>query len=158
MRRRPIDVLIDLRDALFAPIRMGQFVGVGAVGAAVDLSVSSVLTLGAVLPAEWAKLVGAECAIILMFLINDRWTFADHGEGELVAKFRRFIKSNVVRSAGLFVQFVVVYLLTTRLDVTVVVSGTDLWPLITLPIAIGCSVALNYVAESLLTWRVHQSR
>lgn len=155
--RRPIDVIIDLRDALVAPVRIGQFVGVGAVGAAVDLSISSVLTLSAILPAEWAKLVGAECAIILMFLINDRWTFADHGAAGFVAKLRRLIKSNVVRSAGLAIQFVVVYVLT-RIGVTVVVAGTDLWPLITLPIAIGCAVAVNYVAESLLTWRVHQAR
>jgi putative flippase GtrA len=155
--RRPIDVIIDVRDALLAPVRIGQFVGVGAVGAAVDLSVSSALTLGAILPAEWAKLVGAECAIVLMFLINDRCTFSDHGAAGFVAKLRRLIKSNVVRSAGLAIQFVVVYVLT-RIGVTVIVAGTDLWPLITLPIAIGCAVAVNYVAESLLTWRVHQPR
>lgn len=157
MRRSLIDLFIDLRDALVAPARMGQFLGVGAIGAAVDLSVSSLLTLGAILPAEWAKLVGAEIAIVLMFLINDRWTFSDHGATGLVPKLRRLVKSNVVRSAGLFIQFVVVYTLT-RVGVTVIVAGTDLWPLITLPIAIGCAVAVNYVAESLLTWRVHDSR
>jgi putative flippase GtrA len=157
MKRRLIDLVIDLRDILVAPVRFGQFLGVGAIGAVVDLSVSSALTLGAVLPAEWAKLVGAELAIVLMFLINDRWTFADHGAAGLVPKLRRLLKSNVVRSAGLFIQFIVVYVLT-RLDVTVVVADTDVWPLITLPVAIGCAVAVNYVAESLLTWRVHDSR
>jgi putative flippase GtrA len=157
MKRGPLDLLVDFREALLAPARMGQFLGVGAIGAAVDLSVSSLLTLGAILPAEWAKLIGAEIAIVLMFLINDRWTFADHGATGAVPKVRRLVKSNVVRSAGLLIQFVVVYVLT-RIGVTVVVAGTDLWPLITLPIAIGCAVAVNYVAESLLTWRVHQSR
>lgn len=157
MKRRPLDVLVDVRDALVAPGRLGQFVGVGALGALVDLAISSFLTLGAVVPAEWAKLVGAEVAIVLMFLINDRWTFADHGAAGLVAKLRRLIKSNVVRSAGVAIQFTVVYVLT-RLDVTVIVRGRDLWPLFTLPVAIGCAVIVNYVAESLLTWRVHDSR
>ena len=154
MARRAVDVLIDVRDALFAPVRFGQFVSVGLVGASVDLTISSVLTLAGLLPPEWAKLVGAECAIVLMFLINDRWTFAAHGAAGWVPKLRRLVKSNLVRSGGLAVQFVVVYVLV-RTDVTVVVFGTDVWPVLTMPIAIACAVVVNYTAESLLTWRVH---
>jgi putative flippase GtrA len=40
------------------------------------------------------------------------------------------------------------------LDVTVMVAGFDLWKLIPLPIAIGVSMLLNYVLESLFTWRI----
>lgn len=157
MSRRAIDLLVDFRDALVAPARFGQFIGVGAVGAVVDLTVSSTLTLAGTLPPEWAKLVGAECAIVLMFLINDRWTFSEHGRAGLFAKLRRLVKSNLVRSGGLAVQFAVVFVLT-RLDVTVVVAGTDIWAVLTMPIAIGCAFLVNYTAESLLTWRVHDSR
>jgi hypothetical protein len=32
--------------------------------------------------------------------------------------------------------------------------GIDLWQLIPLPVAIGASMFLNYVAETLFTWRV----
>lgn len=157
MSRNALEVLIDLRDALVEPARFGQFLGVGAIGAVVDLTVSSVLTLGGLLPPEWAKVVGAECAIILMFLINDRWTFSDHGAAGWRAKLRRLVKSNLVRSGGIAVQFAVVYLLT-RGDLTVIVAGTDVWPVLTMPIAIGCAFLVNYTAESLLTWRVHAAR
>jgi len=133
--------------------RIGKFLSVGALGAAVDLAVSSGLTVAAVLPPEWAKLVGAECAILLMFLVNDRWTFAAHGADGVPAALGRLVRSNVVRSVGLAVQFLVVRALV-GLDVRLVVAGGDRWPLVTLPIAIGCSVAVNYVAESLFTWRV----
>ena len=151
-----MDSLIAIRDALIEPARFGQFAGVGAAGAVVDLTVSAALVLAGLLPPEWAKVVGAECAIILMFLINDRWTFADHGANGWRAKLRRLAKSNVVRSGGIAVQFLVVVALT-RLDVIVVVGETDVWPVLTMPIAIGCAFFVNYTAESLLTWRVLDS-
>ena len=155
MSRSLADVVADLRDALFSPARFGQFVGVGAVGAAVDLTISSTITLAGLLNPEWAKLLGAECAIVVMFLVNDHWTFANHGADGPVSKLRRLLTSNLVRSGGLAVQFTVVYLLT-RLGVRVVVYGTDIWALLTLPVAIGCSFLVNYVAESLFTWRVQK--
>lgn len=132
--------------------RFGRFLSVGAVGAVLDLSVSSALTLVGVSP-EYAKLVGAECAIVLMFFINDRWTFSEHGEAGLEATARRLVKSNLVRSGGLAVQFLIVRTLT-RLEVSVTVAGTDVWAFLTFPIAIAVAVVFNYVAESLLTWRV----
>jgi putative flippase GtrA len=156
MSRSPTDVLTDLREALVVPARFGQFVGVGAVGGVFDLTISSTITLAGLVNPEWAKLLGAECAIVLMFLINDHWTFADHGAAGFGSKLRRLLRSNLVRSGGLAVQFTVVYLLT-RLEVTVVVYGTDIWALVTMPVAIGCSFVVNYVAESLLTWRVQRT-
>lgn len=132
--------------------RFGKFLSVGAVGAVLDLSVSSALTLGGV-PPEFAKLVGAECAIVLMFFINDRWTFSEHGRAGIAPTARRLLKSNLVRSGGLVVQFLVVRTLT-RLEVSVTIAGTDVWAFLTFPIAIALAVVFNYVAESLLTWRV----
>jgi len=146
-----------LRDELVSGSRFGMFLSVGALGAVVDLSVSSALTLGAVLPPEWAKLVGAECAIVLMFLVNDRWTFAAHGTDGLAAKLRRLLRSNVVRSVGLAVQFLVVRALV-GLDVTVTAAGRDVWAVVTMPVAIGAAVLVNYVAESLFTWRVQTEK
>lgn len=140
-------------EELAVGTRFGKFLSVGAGGAVVDVTVSSVLTLAAVLPPQWAKLVGAEVAIVLMFLVNDSWTFPEEGALGLVPKLRRLLKSNLVRTAGLAVQFAVVAFLTS-LDVQVVVFGTDIWDVVTMPIAIGFSFVINYVAESLITWRV----
>lgn len=141
-----------LLDELVTPERFGKFISVGATGAVLDITVSSVLTLGGV-PPEYAKLVGAECAIVLMFFINDRWTFPDHGMTGALAKLRRLLKSNVVRSGGLVVQFLVVRALTGQ-DISVVIFGTDIWAMLTFPVAIACAVLFNYVAESLFTWKV----
>ena len=140
-------------SALVSGARFGKFASVGAVGAVFDLTVSSLLILLFGVVGEGAKLVGAEVAIVVMFVINDRWTFADAGSDLLVAKVRRFVKSNLVRSGGLVVQVLVVRLLR-EVQLTIPVAGIDLWQLIPLPIAIGASMLLNYVAESLITWRI----
>lgn len=136
--------------------RFGKFLSVGAAGAVLDLSVSSALTIGGV-PPEYAKVIGAECAIIAMFFVNDRWTFPEHGESGVLSTGRRLLKSNLVRSGGLVVQFLVVRTLT-RLDVSVVLAGTDVWAFLTFPIAIACAFVFNYTAESLVTWRVLRDR
>lgn len=141
----------DALDELLSGVRFGKFASVGAVGAVFDLSVSTTLVLLFGVLSEFAKLVGAEVAIIVMFFINERWTFA--GEGDPRTWPVRLLKSNFVRSGGLVVQFVVVRSLR-QLDVAVVVAGFDFWQLIPLPIAIVASMTLNYVAESLFTWRV----
>lgn len=140
-------------DELLAVDRFGQFLSVGAVGAVFDLATSSLLTAGVGVPPEIGKLVGAEVAIIVMFVVNERWTFAAHGAVGRVAVLRRFLKSNLVRSGGVAVQVGVVSVLT-GLSVTLSAFGIDLWALATFPIAIACSLLLNYVLESLFTWRV----
>ncbi|KAB1197069.1 MULTISPECIES: GtrA family protein [Haloferax] len=143
-------------SALLSGARIGKFASVGAVGAVFDLTVSSLLIVLFGVVGEVAKLVGAEVAIVIMFVINDRWTFADAGADHLVAKIRRFVKSNLVRSGGLAVQVIVVRLLR-EVPLSIPVGGIDLWQLIPLPIAIGASMFLNYVAESLFTWRIGAS-
>jgi putative flippase GtrA len=140
-------------DELLVPGRFGQFVSVGAVGAVFDLTTSSVLTAGLGVPPEIAKLVGAEVAILVMFVVNERWTFAGHGDEGVGATLRRLLKSNLVRSGGVAVQVGIVAGLT-RLPIALSAFGVDLWELATFPIAIGCSLLLNYVLESLFTWRV----
>lgn len=143
----------DALDAVVSGVRFGKFASVGAVGAVFDLTVGTVLVLGAGVASEVAKLVGAEVAIAVMFLLNEHWTFADEGLTGAGARVRRFLKSNFVRSGGLVVQVLVVSALGD-LDVSAVVVGVDLWPVIPLPVAIAASMLLNYVAESLFTWRV----
>ncbi len=142
----------DIR-ALLSGVRFGKFASVGAVGAVFDLTTSSLLTVLLAVAPEIAKLVGAEVAIVVMFAINDRWTFADHGREGPWHKLRRLLKSNLVRSGGLAVQVLVVRALG-NLDVPLVVAGVDVWTLLTFPAAIAASMFVNYVAESLFTWRV----
>ncbi len=143
------------RSALLQRGRFGKFVSVGAVGAVVDLTVSSTIVLTTPWPPELAKFIGAECAIVLMFVLNDRWTFTGQRSSGLGHVFRRLVKSNIVRSGGLLVQVVVVFVLV-RQPIVVTVGGTDVWPILTMPVAIGCGFLFNYVGETLVTWRVHR--
>jgi putative flippase GtrA len=140
-------------DALLSGVRFGKFASVGAVGAVFDLTTSSLLIVLFGVLSEYAKLVGAEVAIVVMFLINEHWTFAEAGANGRLPLLGRLLRSNLVRSGGVAVQFLVVRGMRT-LDVTVMVAGFDLWKLIPLPIAIGVSMLLNYVLESLFTWRI----
>jgi putative flippase GtrA len=144
----------ELVGVLSSGARIGQFISVGLLGAAFDLTVSSSLLLTTDVPIELAKGLGAEVAIIVMFLANEHWTFAAEGKAGRWYGLRRFVTSNLVRSVGLGVQVVVVSILAS-LSVTLMVFGTNVWQFATLPMAIGSAIVVNYVLESLLTWRVH---
>jgi putative flippase GtrA len=131
--------------ALLSTVRFGQFLSVGVVGAICDnaVLVVAVRTLG-VRPVV-AKLASAEAAIALMFLLNERWTFAGEGSVGLGALVRRFVTSNVVRAGGAATALVVLYLLTNHAGV---------WYLVANVIGMGLGFGVNYTFETLVTWRV----
>jgi putative flippase GtrA len=146
---------VDLNlDRLVSGVRFTQFASVGAAGAAVETVIVALLTTLAGTPPLAAKAVGAEASISLMFLLNDRYTFGEEGAAGLVATVRRWARSHLVRLGGLAVAFTTLWLLTSRLDVTLLVAGFDLWPTVANAIGIGVGLTLNYVAESVFTWRV----
>lgn len=144
--------------ALASAGRLGQFVSVGVAGATLETAVVAVLTAGLAVQPLPAKVVGAEASIALMFLLNDRWTFAGEGGGGLLARLRRYVKSHTVRIGGLAVAFATLYVLTEWTDVTLLVRGGDFWPTVANAVGIGAGMSLNYVAESLVTWRVQDPR
>ena len=157
-RPGPLELLQDRLRALAAAGRIGRFVSVGVAGATLETVVVALLTSGVLArtaPPLLAKAVGAEASITLMFLVNDRWTFAGAGEAGFVSRCRRYGRSHLVRVGGLSVAFVTLFALTTWTDITVLVGGADLWPTVANAVAIGAGMTLNYVAESLVTWRVH---
>ena len=148
MRQRILSTLVDFS-------RFSRFATVGIIGATIDITISGTLVLVWSLSPVLAKFIGAEIAIILMFIINDRWTFPGSPTVGLLHGIRRLIKSNIVRSGGISIQLLVVFLLT-RTGIVVTVAGTDIWPVLTMPIAIGCGFLVNYVGETLLTWRAYR--
>lgn len=142
-------------DALLSGARFGQFVSVGVVGAISDNTVLATLTLLAGVPELWAKAAGVETAIVVMFLVNEHWTFAGQGASGRIPFVKRLGKSHLVRSGGVTVQLVVYWALVTLVDFELVAFGTDLWFLVASPIAIAVAMMVNYVLESLFTWEVH---
>jgi putative flippase GtrA len=145
----------DRVASLLSGARFGQFVSVGVVGALSDNVVLATLTLAAGVPELWAKAAGIETAIVVMFLVNEHWTFAGQGAAGRVPFAKRLVKSHLVRSGGVAVQLSVYWVLVSHLDITLDIMGADLWFLAASPIAIAVAMSVNYVFESLFTWQVH---
>jgi len=141
--------------ALASGVRIGQFLSVGVVGATLETAVVALLTTTVGAGALAAKAVGAELSISTMFLLNDRFTFGGEGAAGIAAVVGRWARSHLVRIGGLAVAFATLYLLTTHTEITLFVAGRDLWPTVANLVGIGVGLVLNYVAESLFTWRVH---
>jgi len=134
--------------AIASGMRFGRFVSVGVVGFVVDTIVITLLTVGFTVPTLGAKLASAETAIIVMFALNERWTFQRWGEAEFISLLRRFVTSNLVRTGGVAVATAVLLALNGWFGVWVPVANA---------IGIGVGFLVNFVFESLLTWRVHTS-
>ena len=145
-----------LVDSLLHGVRFGKFVSVGVVGAAVDITVFMVLAEAGVLPPELATLVGIETAILVMFAVNERWTFADEGAPGRRSLLGRLGRSHAVRAAGSTTQFVVFLAVLWSFDVEFLLFGVGLWKLVAKVTGIGVGMLVNYVFESLFTWRVHR--
>ena len=140
--------------ALYAPKRITQFVSVGAVGAFLETVVVAILTTTVAFEPILAKVVGAELSISAMFVLNDRFTFADAGALGVYSVARRWVKSHAVRAVGLAVAFAVLWYLTARTPVDIYIFGSDVWPTVANAIGIAAALGINYVAESVITWNV----
>jgi len=155
-RESLLRVVPDRFEALVSGVRFGQFVSVGVVGAVADNTVLTILGLAFGVPELWAKAAGVETAILVMFLVNEHWTFSGAGSTGTRAFLGRMGKSHLVRVGGVSVQLAVYWLLTQQLTVELVVADTDIWFIAASPIAIAAAMSVNYVFESLFTWQVHR--
>ena len=142
-------------DALRSRVRFGKFVSVGVVGAVCDTTVLVALTQAGVIP-EIATLIGIETAILVMFAVNENWTFADHGSEDGRSLVERLVRSHGVRAAGSLTQFVVFVAIFRGVSVTVLLAGVNLWLIAAKGCGIAVGMVVNYVFESLFTWQVHR--
>lgn len=127
---------------LAAPRRAGQFLAVGATGALLDTVLLAVLHGQVGLSLLPAKILAAEAAIVLMFFVNDHWTFANEHGLETVP--RRLLTSNTVRLAGL----------ATGTGILLALDALGVWYVAANAIGLGVGFLVNYAFESLITWQV----
>lgn len=149
----PVDRHRRRLDALRSRLRFGQFLTVGFVGFGVDTGTVILLTTEVGLFRGVSKLVGAELAIVVMFLLNEHWTFAEAGQAGWLALLTRLAKSNLVRVGGVIVA-TVVFVGVSGLNLRLPIGGEALWLAVANAIGIAAGFAVNYVAETLFTWRV----
>lgn len=130
--------------SLLSPIRFTQFLSVGIVGLLVDNASLVVLVQSTDLAPHFAAFPSKELSIMVMFLLNERWTFAKtkNSDSRLTV---RFLKSNLVRSVGAAVGIAVLYVLTQFVGIWYVAANIA---------GIGVGFVFNYVLESLFTWEI----
>ena len=145
--RRPTLTRLRARAASLVPgVRFGQFLAVGAFGAVFDnVALVAVHEFMAVSLAP-AKLASAELAILLMFVLNERWTFTAWSEPNPRGVLRRAVTSNLVRLGGVLVAT----------GVLLALAELGVWYVLANLVGIGAGALVNYAAESLFTWRVHR--
>jgi len=149
--------LAPLRS-LLSGARFGKFASVGAVGAAFDTTTFVVLDQFVGVQTAVANAVGIEIAILVMFAVNDNWTFASEGEDDRRSLGTRLLRSHLVRAGGSTLQWSILFvvLVVYEVNVPVSVGPVDLWPIFVKGGAIGIAMFVNYVFESIFTWRVHE--
>ncbi len=142
-----VDAMRRRFRALLSTARFSQFVSVGAIGAAVDITALWLLVEFTVLGPIVGKAITWELGIIVIFLINEHWTFSGYGDDGRRAFGRRFLRSNGVRFAGFLVTLTVLAAL---------VNWAGVWYLAANVVGIGVGFFVNYTCESLYTWKVHR--
>lgn len=129
------------RSAL-STTRLGQFLLVGGLGAVVDTTSLFVIVEMAALPPSIAAFGSKELSILVMFVLNDRWTFRDTEARKSLP--RRVLSSNVVRVGGAIIGIAVL---------TALVRWFGVWYPVANVLGIGVGFVSNYVFENLVTWR-----
>ena len=157
VRQRLTQWLPERVEPLVSGAQFGRFLSVGAIGAVADTLVLAAATLLIGLSELWGKAAGIEVAVVLMFLLNERWTFTSYGGGGLRSLLVRLGKSHLVRSGGVAVQLAVFWLLTSPYAIQVTIRGFDVWFLLASLASIGIATLINYVCEGLFTWDIGDS-
>ncbi|MCW3130490.1 MAG: GtrA family protein [Methanophagales archaeon] len=125
--------------------RMIKFSIVGVIGAGINTGFLWILTDLAGLYYLFSSVVAIEIAIMMQFMMNDRWTFRDRKTTDAGQFIKRIFKSNLWRSGGLAVNVSVLYLFTAYIGVYYLLSNI---------FGIICAFSLNYILESRLTWGI----
>ncbi len=126
-------------------LRLFKFSIVGGIGAVISTVLLWILTEFVGLYYLFSSVIAIEIAILMQFLMNDRWTFKDEKTDSSGQLIKRIIKSNIWRSGGLVVNISVLYILTEYMGVYYLISNI---------LGIFCAFLLNYILESRLTWGI----
>lgn len=93
-----------------------------------------------------AAAISSEVSILTNFVLNDRWTFADHAAE--ISYLRRGAHYNAVALAGMVLSLGVL---------AVLVDAFGLYYLVANLIAIGASTFSNYLLNTRFTWALHRA-
>jgi dolichol-phosphate mannosyltransferase len=126
-------------------IRLIRFSIVGVIGAGINTGLLWLFTDLAGIYYLLSSAIAIEIAILIQFLLNDRWTFKEKKTKGVKQFIVRILKSNLWRSGGLVVNIGVLYLLTEYAGIYYLTSNI---------FGIFCAFLWNYLFESRLTWGI----
>ncbi len=143
--------LLKLRVATLRDSRFLKFCIVGGSGVIVDMGLLFLLsdphTLGWGLTRS--KIVAAETAMISNFVLNDVWTFGDVAQPGLRWRLRRFLGFNIISSAGLVLNVLLLNLLFNYGHLNRYIANA---------VAIGAVTGWNYWFSRKLNWAAPNPR
>jgi dolichol-phosphate mannosyltransferase len=139
------EIIYQLKSFKQDFVRLIRFSIVGVIGAGINTGFLWLLTDLIGLFYLFSSAIAIEIAIIIQFILNDRWTFSERKTKHMKQFLKRILKSNLWRSGGLALNLAILYLLT---------EYASLYYLISNIFGILCAFILNYVFESRLTWGI----
>jgi len=135
--------LIDLvRKENLRVYKFAKFGFIGALGAILNTAVIFSLVEFFNFNYLAASPIAIESAIVLMFILNNRYTFSNQKRG-VKQIFEGLIKSNIYRSIGIMVQIAFLYFLTDVLEIYYILSNLA---------SIGIASIFNFFTEEKLNW------
>lgn len=134
--------------------RMKAFIYVGIIGSIIDTMVLITLVGFGVLE-ELAVIAGIETSILFMFALNEYWTFKKDGDQNQTSLVKRLGRSHIVRIFGGIVQLIIFVFFYRYLFTSISTNnGINIWLLISKIAGILGGFLVNYIFESLYTWKV----
>lgn len=142
--------------SLISKERITTFIIVGIVGTCVDLfcTLVSVEFLG--LNEIYAAILGAEIAIVVMFLLNNRFTFRSSKDSDIYVDIKRLAKSQSIRFGTSILQICVFILVYRVTYVQIEINGIDMWIIAAKLCGIILAGFANYTFECMFTWKVQE--
>jgi len=133
-----LEVLELVEENFESLVRMIQFGIISLSGLMLENIFLYLLIEYAGLELVFGKLIGAEVSIAMMFFLNNRYTFRERPG----ITFKRFLKSNLVRSGGIIIALIVL-----QIGVSL-----GLWYLLANTLGIIVGFVFNFAMESVYTW------
>jgi len=147
---------ISLLSVLMSTNRFGKFASAGAIGAIFDTLILLLLVEKFGVLEEVAVVIGIESSILIMFVINDNWTYSSVNNVRTLS--RRLLRSHTVRIVGALTQFIVFTIIYRNYFMQLEMLEVDLWLLVAKGFGIGLGMILNYTFETIFTWSIHKDK
>lgn len=119
-----------------------QFAIVGAIGSLIALAITAILTSILGIFYAVSALIGLESSALIVFFLNDRWTFSN--VGKKTKTMQRFLKNNLIGCIGFGINVTILIFLTSVLGIYYLLSEG---------MAMIITFVFTFTASKKITWK-----